>query len=451
LKGEFVNAVIGVLIVIIVLSALIRLWSSRGSGKPVTPPGSSAARRTAPESSPGPRPQPIETSAPPIFRVLALGASGSGKTVFLSSMFHELDHRSQRRRYYLDTSAEQRILLSEIYSTVSDTSKPFPLGTRKGDMREFGFDCVAVDDASGARARVLRVSYLDYAGEVLERGQDGGSTALTDLVAAMESADSLLGIIDGYRVWQLLQGIPAGETHFRNTLRPLFGFMARASCPIQFVLTKWDLVRDFGEPQDADDQSRLDRVIEALMNFEHFSSLVNEHSSRQVVRLIPVSAVGHDFARIVDGTVSKREGATVRPYNIEAPFSAVLPDLFKQVEATLDAGALNGLREEGRKALRAHRLDAVAATLARPAVLAAQRLLAAAYGVTFGDRITSAYLQWMVAPLDVTAQELEKQSNTVNRDLAQLQHLRALVMADFDRTVLRLEAALPQSELRGTW
>jgi hypothetical protein len=366
-------------------------------------------------------------------------------------MFHELDHRSQRRPYYLDTSAEQRIQLSEIYSSVSDLSKPFPLATRVGDMREFVFDCVAVDDDSGARAPVLRVAYLDYAGEVLERAQEGGSTSLADLAAAMESADSLLGIIDGYRVWQLLRGIPAGETHFRNTLRPLFGFMARASCPIEFVLTKWDLVRDFGESQDADDQQRLDRVIEALMRFEHFSSLVQEHSSRQVVRLIPVSAVGRDFAQIVDGRVSKRQGGILRPYNVEAPFSAVLPDLFKQVEATLDTGALNGLREEGRKALRAHRLDAIALALARPAVVAAQALLTATYGVPFSERLTTSYLQWMSAPVDVTARELEKQRDAATREFAQLQHLRALVMADFDRTVLRLEAALPQSELRGAW
>ncbi len=438
------SAVIGVLVLVVVVTALIRLSSRLRAGR------KRRSEVSASSQAVGARPADAG-GAPPIFRVLALGASGSGKTVFLSSMFHELDHRAQRRRYYLDTSAEQRISLSEIYSSVSDTSKPFPLGTRKADMREFVFDCVAVDDASGVRAPVLRVSYLDYAGEVLERGQEGGSTALTDLVAAMESADSLLGIIDGYRVRQLLQGIPAGETHFRNTLRPLFGFMARASCPIQFVLTKWDLVRDFGEPRDADDQYRLDRVIDALMELEHFSSLVHEHSSRQVVRLIPVSAVGQGFAQIVDGTVSKRLGATLRPYNVEAPFSAVLPDLFKQVEATLDTGALNGLREEGRKALRAHRLDAIGVALARPAAAAAQRLLAAVYGVTFSERLTTAYLQWMAAPLDLTAQELEKQRDTATRELAQLQHLRALVMADFDRTLLRLEAALPQSELRGTW
>jgi hypothetical protein len=366
-------------------------------------------------------------------------------------MFHELDHRSPRRRYYLDTSAEQRILLAEIYSTVSDTSKPFPRGTRASDLREFVFNCVAVDDSSGAKAPVLRVSYLDYAGEVLEREQQGGSTALNDLVAEMDRADSLLGIIDGYCVWQLLQGMPAGERYFRNTLQPLFGFMANAACPIQFVLTKWDLVRNFGEPEDADDQYRLDQVIGALMQFEHFDALVQDHSRHQVVRLIPVSAVGQGFAQIVDGTVSKKRGASLRPYNVEAPFSVVLPDLFKQLEATLDTATLEGLREEGRKALRAHRLDVIASGLARPATLAAQKLLAAVYGVNLSQRLTAAYLQWMAAPLDFTTKELEQQSDKTNRELAQLQHLRALVMEDFDRTVVRLEASLPQSELRGNW
>ena len=126
------NAAIGVVVLVIVVTALIRLSSSlsRRRQRPSESAGSPSARLPRPDEA-GPAP------APPFFRVLALGAAGSGKTVFLSSMFHELDHRSQRRRYYLDTSAEQRILLSEIYSTVSDTSKPFPLATRKADMREF--------------------------------------------------------------------------------------------------------------------------------------------------------------------------------------------------------------------------------------------------------------------------------------------------------------------------
>jgi hypothetical protein len=267
----------------------------------------------------------------------------------------------------------------------------------------------------------------------------------------MEQADSLLGMIDGYRVWQLLQNIGEGEAYFRNTLQPMFGFMARASCPIQFVLTKWDLVRDFGEPADADDEYRLDRVIEALMQFDHFSSLVHDHSRHQVVRLIPVSAVGRGFARIANGSVSKIPGATLRPYNIDAPFSAVLPDLFKQVQATLDTATLKRLEADARKALREHRLEVITAALARPAALAAQSVLAGVYGIGLGQRLTTAYVHWMAAPLEVTAEELKRETDKAKQELAQLQHLRALVMSDFERAVLRLEAALPQSQLRGGW
>jgi hypothetical protein len=432
----------------LVFATLIRLslmLRGLGGGKgDKSASGATAAGPAAPSKT-------TTSDEPPTFRILALGGSGSGKTVFLSSMFHELDHASPLRRYYLDTSAQERILLSEIYSTVSDTSKPFPKGTTRSAMRQFVFDCVAVDRATRVKAPVLRVSYLDYAGELLERSQEGGATAFDDLVAEINAADSLLGIIDGYRVWQLLRGIPAGETYFRNTLQPVFGFMARAACPIQFVLTKWDLVRNFGEPSDADEQDRLDRVIDALMEFEHFSALVNDDGRNQVVRLIPVSAVGSGFAQVVQGEVSKKPGATMRPYNVDAPFSAVLPDLFKQVEATLDTGTLKRLRDEARAAFQAHRLDAIAAALTRPAIRAAQTLLATAYGVTLGPRLTTTYMQWMAAPVEVTAADLEKQTDTTKRDLAQRQHLRALVMEDFDRTVLRLEAALPKSRLRGTW
>ena len=427
------GAVLGILVAVVMVTALVRLI--RGWRRSTSAPAS-------PSTFGG---------EPPTFRIVALGGSGSGKTVFLSSMFHELDHRGPRRRYCLDTNAEHRILLSEIYGTVSDTSKPFPAGTRTGDRREFVFDCVVADDSDGARAPVLRVSYLDYAGEILERGQEGGGTALSDLVAQMQSADALLGVIDGYRVWQLLQNIPAGEIYFRNTLQPLFGFMANAACPIQFVLTKWDLVRGFGEPPDATDEDRLDRVIAALMQFDHFSSLVHDHSRHQVVRLIPVSAVGRGFAQIVDGTVNKTQGANLRPWNVDAPFSAVLPDLFKQVEATLDSAPLKALREEGRKAFRARRLDAFAAALGGPAALAAQKLLAGVYGVPFSRRVISAYMQWMAAPLEDIDNALKETDDAAKQSLAQLQRLRSLVMEDFERTVQRLEATLPQSELRGSW
>jgi hypothetical protein len=110
------------------------------------------------------------------------------------------------------------------------------------------------------------------------------------------------------------------------------------------VVTKWDLVRGFGEPADASDEYRLDRVAEALLRYEHIRALVEDHSARQVVRLIPVSAVGADFVDLnTDGMVVKRPHGHLKPTNVEVPFNAVLPDLFRQVEGSLDQELDRGL------------------------------------------------------------------------------------------------------------
>ena len=109
------------------------------------------------------------------------------------------------------------------------------------------------------------------------------------------------------------------------------------------------------------------------------------------------------------------------------------------------------MRQGGRKAFRARRLDAFAAALGGPAALAAQKLLAGVYGVPFSRRVISAYMQWMAAPLEDIDNALTETDDATKQSLAQLQRLRSLVMEDFERTVQRLEATLPQSELRGSW
>jgi hypothetical protein len=80
------------------------------------------------------------TAAIPTLRVLALGVAQSGKTVFLSSMFHSLHVPAQDRSYFLETDFSQRMALSEVLRQVIDPRQPWPAGTRPGDTREFTFD-----------------------------------------------------------------------------------------------------------------------------------------------------------------------------------------------------------------------------------------------------------------------------------------------------------------------
>ena len=285
-------------------------------------------RRTAEGSADG---------AVPHFRVVALGVAGSGKTVYLSSMFHMVNVPTPGRSYFLETSAAHRIYLSKVFDELSDTAEPWPRGTRTGETRELDFDCVSFDE--GVKHQVFKISYLDYAGELLESEQEAGSTALSDLEERIRNAHGLLGMLDGYRVLQFLRNEPAGRRYFRSSIQPMIGIMAGVSCPIHFVLTKWDLIRRFGEPADADDNLRLSLVKEALMETTQLKALVDTHSwSGRVIRLIPVSAVGPGFAQLdEDGRVLKRPDGEVNPTNIEVPLTAILPDLFRQVEQSLDA------------------------------------------------------------------------------------------------------------------
>jgi GTPase SAR1 family protein len=387
----------------------------------------------------------------PTFRVVALGGPGSGKTVFLSSLFHSLSYRTPGRSYHLETDAAQRVALGSLYRAVSDTSRPWPKGTNKGETREFLFDCMAADGTDAPHA-VLRMGYLDYAGELIQEESDDGGTALADLAGRIDKADALLGMIDGLKVARLLRDEPAARSYFQHALQPMFGFMQNARCPIHLVVTKWDLVRDFGEPADADDEYRLNRVIEALLQYEHIRALVYVHSARQVVRLIPVSAVGAEFVDLdADGKVVKRPDGHMRPTNVEIPFCAVLPDLFRQVESSLDESLKRELDRALWKEIGGDSRALAAKVFARPAGAALRLGLQATLGRDLGTEASTMFVEWLARPFGAGDGEIGGKRKQRELHLAELQRLRRNVLDDFTRSVMRLEAALPNTQLGHAW
>ena len=383
----------------------------------------------------------------PHFKVVALGIAGSGKTVYLSSMFHTANVPAATRSYFLETGASQRIYLSKVFDEVSDTTEPWPRGTRTGETRELVFDCASFDQ--GTKHEVFSISFLDYAGELLESEQTAGSTALGDLETRIRSAHGLLGMLDGYRVLQFLRGEPAGLRYFRSSIQPMTGIMAGATCPIHFVLTKWDLIRGFGEPADADDNLRLSLVRDALMNTAQLRALVETHSwIDRIVRLIPVSAVGPDFAQMAsDGRILKLPNGEVHPTNVEVPLSAIIPDLFRQVELSLDPATRRQLGLDAR-ARRGPRFS-MAAFLNRPAGAALGRKLEEVVGGSAGREVTGMFLDWMGGtPLD-EARAAGKERRDGRRRAATVEAVRARVLAEFDAELHRLENRLPASRLSG--
>jgi hypothetical protein len=284
-----------------------------------------------------------------MFRVVAVGQEGAGKTVFLSSMFHCLNHPSLQRSHHLELPAGDAQFLTGVYAKARDPDGPWPDPTPPGEERMFPFECVGRHD-SGLKAYLFGVEYLDYGGEIL------GPTAFGEHLNALEQrvtrADALIGMIDGHQVLKLLEGDRDADGYFGQGVQLVTHLMQRASAPIQLVVTKWDLVHDFAEPRGASDNERLQQVVGALDRYPHIAGLVLGQG--QQVRLIPVSAVGYGFARRYASEPSgfgKRPGAIPQHRYVDVPLAAVFIDLFAQLERSLD----EGLREQLEAWIRARR------------------------------------------------------------------------------------------------
>jgi hypothetical protein len=394
-----------------------------------------------------------QLSAPvPAFKVVALGLPGSGKTVLLASMFHELDHVAPGRSFYLDATPEQRVALNGVYRTVSDTRREWPRATRLAELTEYVFNCVALDD-EGARHRLLDIVYIDYAGELLEHTPEAGRSSFQELQGHIGSAQALLGLIDGQRILQLLRGEPAGHDYLQFELRSLLGLLQSARAPVQLVITKWDLVRGFGEPPDADDEQRLGRVISALMAYDHVRGLVYS-TPNQLVRLIPVSAVGRGFAELrEDGSVVKRSGGTVRPMNVEVPLCAVVPDLFRQVGRSIDETTRRKLDESLRRPLKARAVDVLSGlgsflggSAGRTLAAMFASMMPGAVGVA-ATEVTRMFAEWAANPYERVAKDAAATQELREAEFGQYRAARERVLVQFDTAVRRLEAVMPNSEL----
>jgi hypothetical protein len=375
----------------------------------------------------------------PTFRIVALGLNGAGKTVLLASQFHKLSEPVAGRRYFLDGHWEQDTRLAMIYASVGDTSAPWPAGTRIGDTREFIFECKAFGRADEERP-VFRISYLDYAGDLLETHPDD-QAARGELEARVDAAHGLLVIIDGRRVLQLLRDEQDGRDYL-DRIRPLLGLARRASCPVQLILTKWDLVRSFGESPD--DEELLQEVSSRLMADGHVKALVRAHDQlRQEVRLIPVSAVGSEFAQLCeDGRVVKRKDGTLDPIHVDVPLCAVLPDILRQVARTLDPSVQRRLEEDIGGRVRA----LVDATAVVTAVLGSHvgLLVRGALQGKVSDEVVKVFVERL-------ASKSRDRDSPPDDEEAEMQRLRAEVIEHMDRAVLLFEARLPSSTLNGRW
>jgi hypothetical protein len=205
---------------------------------------------------------------------------------------------------------------------------------------------------------VLKVRYLDYAGGRLTDAAVGGNTEESNaFFGRLAQADALLGILDGRKILALLQDEPDGADLLNFEMTTPLGIMQRSPAPVQFVITKWDLLQE---------RYTLADVRERLLENRPLRNLVESRSrfGSGRIRLIPVSAVGFDYVDPQpDGTMVKRAGQAPEPWQVDIPLAAVIPDQLALVQESLDKrtrellaskpDAVASLRLADRLALRA--------------------------------------------------------------------------------------------------
>lgn len=290
----------------------------------------------------------------PTLNVVTIGMQGSGKTILLASMYRCMQTPGGRG-FYLRAPHEQVIELGSWYHDVADPGEGWPAGTSKAETREFQFDLVT--NTATTPATVLRLNYLEYAGELLTEVQDPGGSAQARLLTAVDGADALIGIIDGLRLRLARQGDGRSMAILQRAVDTMVSTMYEARCPITFVITKWDLLTDVHPDED----TRLRIVRTMLLESPGFRDLVRHHGARRVLRLIPVTAVGHDFALLDRDTVQKKPGGLLRPVNVDLPLSGVVPDVLLQLEMSLDQAIRQAFLDEARRRSSMRPLDAAAA------------------------------------------------------------------------------------------
>ncbi len=420
--------------VLLVLVALLTRWLIR------------RVRKVAPAAA------PEDDDGVPTFNVYALGLAETGKTMFLASMFHQLHVPMEGRPYYLKLPDLETSLLTRTLAAMVDAKQEWPRSTMIGDKRVFQFDCMVRLAETGTVEKALRINYLDYAGEILEAYTEDRRPLLESLAGQLRrDADTLLLMLDGVKVLSYMRDEPAGHSYMTARIIPLLDLVRDTTCPAYLLITKWDLVRDFGEPPDLGDNARLELVVNRLFQVEQLRAVMNQ---KRTLRVLPVSAVGSGFARLSDdGQVAKVPGARFSPVDVDIPFAATIPDIYELIEESLEPQLQRRINRALKQRLKSRpkrsMVSSVAWMLTHRLGTIVRATLGAALPKVISDEVILAALNYLAKPADVFLVDLQTVKDTTKRHWLALQRARSEAVKDMHRAVMRFEARLPASRPSG--
>jgi GTPase SAR1 family protein len=263
------------------------------------------------------------------YNVLMLGPRGSGKTVFLASLYHRLATQGEDTGFFLNIDRQRELVLRQTHKHVANPTLDWPDSTLWHQLPEWLFSA-RVETANGT-FEAYELSYLDYAGERLtDPIPEGDEARDEEFKRHLNSAHALLGLLDGQKILQLMNDEPEGQDFINSDIHYMLSRMMQSKRPINFVISKWDLI---------DGRFDLAQVRDRLLQDQNLRNLITTRvhtNTKAVIRLIPVSAVGPNFVEPQpDGSMRKLLNGRLQPMNVEIPFASVLPDFFREVYDSL--------------------------------------------------------------------------------------------------------------------
>ena len=253
------------------------------------------------------------------YRILTLGASGSGKTVFLASMFKQLSIQGEDG-FFLDANNHQKQkILNSVYTNLI-AGEIWPTGTKYSEISEWSFTCRVRNVADFEDYPACKFVYFDYAGGRFTDMDEDDS----ELQETIKESDAILGLLDGQKILALMNNNsdPKLDIFLDKDLPAIIKWMSHCKVPIQFVISKWDLLEN---------NFSLKQIRDRLLEIPQLEQLIRDQNKKgSPVRLIPVSSVGAGFAiPETDGSMKKIPGSIPHPFQVEVPLACVLPDKFE--------------------------------------------------------------------------------------------------------------------------
>jgi hypothetical protein len=384
----------------------------------------------------------------PTFKILALGMRGSGKTVFLASMYHHLMAFSENLGYYLNCADEKQSAdLLDKFSEISE-SEDWPEGNSTLD--EYVFDCFYMKPKNNGSEKVCRFSYIDYPGGWI-LGQ--GEPTIHIAQAALES-DSILLLLDGRKIKDLLDGVYAADDRRSGQkqksilddiqkMTPILTQCIASGKPLHILITKSDILNPKIYP--------LGKIQDALLKVEPFKRALTQQAQNMALHMAPVSSVGEGFVAYdkATGQMSKNSGATIQPFNVDLSIALTMYDHLKAITDRVDPAAVQLIKRSQRKKSIIEAIDKALTSVSSPVSLFLASNLSPDGGLSLGigtvviERFVNGFQEYIGAKKEEIEAEIAKMRNSMtdkNSAFGGLLSIQSLLIA-------RFEERLPESNM----